>query len=160
MNRLSALKWAAAVALTTTAAVHVALVPEHLREAPYAGGLFIALSLAAAVLTILLATAPTRLAWLAAGSLAAAAITAYVYSRAVGLPLMSDDVGDWSNPLGTVAVCAEAAVIWMSWFAMTSHSALRGVEEDVGALPGIGVRAAGVGVVRDEVGRRRQECNR
>jgi hypothetical protein len=58
------------------------------------------------------------IAWLAAGGLAASAIAAYAVSRSVGLPLMADDIGDWVNPLGIGALCAEAIAIALSLFVL------------------------------------------
>jgi hypothetical protein len=104
-------RWPAAGALSATAAIHLALVPSHLREAPYAGALFIALSASAVVVAILLLAAGDRLAWITAAGLATAAVVAYVVSRSVGLPSMADDVGDWINPLGVAALACEIAVV-------------------------------------------------
>jgi hypothetical protein len=52
-----------------------------------------------------------RPAWAGAAALSLAALVAYLLSRSVGLPSLSDDIGDWLNPLGVVAVLAEAAVV-------------------------------------------------
>jgi hypothetical protein len=85
------------------------LVPDHLREAPYAGALFIVLSAAALAAAILLVGTNHELAWLGAGALSSSALLAYFLSRSIGLPDLSDDVGDWLNPLGLAAVGCEAA---------------------------------------------------
>ena len=36
------------------------------------------------------------------------AILGYVISRTIGLPQIGDDIGNWLEPLGVVAVIAEA----------------------------------------------------
>lgn len=104
-------RWPAAVCLAAIAAVHIDIAPEHLREAPYAGVLFIALAAAALASAILLLTTNHPLAWAGAAALSLAALVAYLLSRSVGLPSLSDDIGDWLNTLGVVSVLAEAAVI-------------------------------------------------
>jgi hypothetical protein len=115
MNRQSLLispwRWPVAVALCATAAIHLALVPEHLREAPYAGVLFLALAVGALGLAVVLLVRCDSVAWLAAAGLAAMAAAAYVISRSVGLPAMADDIGDWLNPLGVAAMVCELAVV-------------------------------------------------
>jgi hypothetical protein len=104
-------RWPAAAALSATAAIHMTLVPQHLREAPYAAGLFIALSAAALATAIVLSATDHEWAWLAAGALSLGALAAYVVSRSVGLPSMSDDVGDWANALGLAAVACETVTL-------------------------------------------------
>ncbi len=110
----TARRWSAAAALSATAAIHIALVPGHLREAPYAGALFIALAASALITGVLLLAAADRFAWGAAGALAALAVVGYAVSRSIGLPSMSDDIGDWLNPLGLAALACEAAVVTMA----------------------------------------------
>ena len=114
-------RWPVIAALTATAAVHITLVPDHLREAPYAGVLFITLSAAALGLAALLAVSDHQLAWLAAGALSLAALLAYLASRSIGLPSLGDDVGDWLNPLGLVALPCEAAVAVVSWHTVSGR---------------------------------------
>jgi hypothetical protein len=111
-------RWLAVALLAEIAAVHIALVPEHLREAPYAGALFIALSAASLALAAVIIVSDHPMGWLAAGGLAASAIVAYALSRSVGLPMMSDDIGDWVNPLGIGALCAEAIAVALSLFVL------------------------------------------
>jgi hypothetical protein len=103
-------RWPTAACLSATAAIHMTLVPQHLREAPYAGALFIVLSATALAAAIVLMATDHELVWLGAGALSLAAILGYVLSRSAGLPSMSDDVGDWLNPLGVAAVACEATV--------------------------------------------------
>lgn len=100
----------AILGLLVTAATHVPLVGEHLEEAPYVGWLFIALSVAALVLALMLLVADIPLAWAISGTVAVAALVAFVVSRTVGLPRIGDDVGNWSDPLGYPALAAEAVV--------------------------------------------------
>jgi hypothetical protein len=113
-------RWPAAAALSSTAAIHMTLVPEHLREAPYAGALFIALSAAALATAIVLSATDHELVWLAAIAISLGAVLAYFLSRSVGLPSMSDDIGDWANPLGMAAVACEVLTI-ACWLVPRRH---------------------------------------
>lgn len=114
-------RWPAAAALSATAAIHMTLVPEHLREAPYAGALFIALSAAALASAILLSATDHEIVWLAAGAISLGALVAYFFSRSVGLPSMSDDIGDWTNPLGLAAVACETLTL-ICWIGRSAAS--------------------------------------
>jgi hypothetical protein len=112
-------RWPAAAALSATAAIHMTLVPDHLREAPYAGALFIALSAAALVTAMLLSAVDHDLVWLAAVAISLGALVAYFLSRSIGLPSLRDDIGDWGNPLGLAAVACEALTV-VSWIARSA----------------------------------------
>jgi hypothetical protein len=105
---------AAALLLVTTAAIHIDLVPEHLREAPYAGVLFALLAASALLLAGQILIREQSNAWTVTGTISLAAIAGYALSRSVGLPSMDDDTGDWLNPLGVVAVCAETLTVLIS----------------------------------------------
>ena len=107
----SILRWPAAACLAATAAIHMTLVPEHLRQAPYAGALFIALSAAALAGALLLMAVDHDLVWTGAAALCLSAVLSYVLSRSVGLPDMSDDVGDWLNSLGIASVACETTAV-------------------------------------------------
>jgi hypothetical protein len=109
------------------------LVPEHLREAPYAGALFIALSVAALAIAMLLSAGDHDLVWLAALAISLGALVAYFLSRSVGLPSMADDIGDWANPLGVAAVACEALTL-ICWVARSP--AVRRASSPVGATVG------------------------
>ncbi len=100
-------RFLAAAAALVAAAAHVPITREHLAEAPYLGVAFLLLELACTVLAVLLVTRAHRWVWRAALSVGGGAVVAYVVSRSVPLPQARDDVGDWANPLGIVAVAAE-----------------------------------------------------
>lgn len=104
----SALRFPAAVLLLSNAAVHLPLVREHLHEAPYIGVLFIALSVTATALAVILLVGDSTPAWAATFAISVATIAAYVVSRSVGLPQMPDDIGNWLEPLGIAALVVEA----------------------------------------------------
>ena len=107
----------AAACLAVTAGIHIAIAPEHLHEAPYAGVLFLVLAAAALTAAGLLLSTNHPLAWTGAGALSLSALVAYLMSRSVGLPSLSDDIGDWLNPLGAVAVVTETAVVLIAAYA-------------------------------------------
>ena len=123
-------RWPVAALLLTTAGVHLALVPEHLREAPYAGILFALLAASAFTLAGLLLTQDHPVLWTGAATLSLAAILAYVLSRWAGLPSMSDDIGDWLNPLGVVALCSEAATALICWHVLRTRRSAAPVFRD------------------------------
>jgi hypothetical protein len=126
-------RWLAVVALAITAGIHISLAPDHLREAPYAGVLFIALSAAALTFAVLLATSDHQRVWWGAAALSAAALLAYVVSRSLGLPLLNDDVGDWLNPLGVVAAVSETATALVCWNALRGSRSLRRADARIGS---------------------------
>lgn len=103
-------QWVAAALLDVTAAIHIAIAPDHLHEAPYAGVLFLALAVTALLTAALLLTTNHQLVWTGATALVVTALVSYLLSRSIGLPSLSDDVGDWTGPLGVIAVVSEAAV--------------------------------------------------
>lgn len=101
----------AAATAEVAAVAHVPLIRSHLQEAPYVGVLFVGLVLALTVVAILLVVADREVVWLAAAVLPGSAVLAYVLSRTTGLPQLGDDVGNWTEPLGVVALTAELLTV-------------------------------------------------
>ena len=104
-------RWLAAVCLLVSAGTHLPLVPEHLAEARYIGLGFLLLASASLVLAAALALRDTAATWTAVAALETLALTAYVASRTVGLPLLSDDVGHWLDPWSFPALAAETIAL-------------------------------------------------
>lgn len=111
-------RWPAAGTLLVAGAVHIPITGEHLREAPYIGALFIALTVACFGCAVLLLVADSRPAWAFAAAVNAAAVVAYLLSRTVGLPEIGDDVGDWADPLGVVALVTETTTVALAGLAL------------------------------------------
>jgi hypothetical protein len=109
--RIDALRLVTVVGLALTAAAHVPVAADHVGAARYLLVSFDVLVVVSAGLAALIAVRPSRSAAAAAVVLGLTAIAAYVASRSVGLPLEDDDIGDWANTLGLVAVGAELAVV-------------------------------------------------
>ena len=116
----SPLRFAAAALMATAAAAHAPLIEDHLEAAPYIGALFAAFTVAATVLAFRLVRSDTRATWVASAACCAAAVGAYVFSRVVGLPQITDDIGNWTEPLGLVAIAAESAVVLLATVAVRS----------------------------------------
>lgn len=58
----------------------------------------------------------------AAGPICAAGIATYAATRLVAFPLLSDDVGNWFEPLGVVSVLAEAVVVLVAVRALSRRA--------------------------------------
>jgi manganese oxidase len=118
-------RWVVAAAALTTLAAHVVITEDHLEEALYIGVLFIALELACLVLAVLLPRRDSALVWAGVVATGALAIGAYVVSRSIGLPQITDDVGRWSDPLGVVAVTSESLMVMLGLSALTGRAQTR-----------------------------------
>jgi hypothetical protein len=108
-------QWFAAILLLVAAGTHIPLIPDHLKEAPYVGVLFIALSAVCIVLAMAILYADNAGIWLLAGATCLAAVVAFLASRTVGLPQIGDDVGNWTDPLGYPAVASEVLMTVLAY---------------------------------------------
>jgi hypothetical protein len=118
----SSLRFTAAAAAVTAAAAHVPVMEDHLEGAPYLGVLFILLSCACLLLAALLIRCDTRVVWRSVAGVCALAIGALVWSRVIGLPQLTDDVGRWTEPLAIVAASAEAIVVVLGGLALSRRA--------------------------------------
>ena len=101
-----------AAALFGVAAVHVVDLPAQVYGAGYITAGYLALIVTAIVLAVRLVRGPAGAReWQWAALVSAVAVLAYLISRAVGLPLDTQDVGNWAEPLGIAALLTEASVI-------------------------------------------------
>ena len=101
----------AAIGLAGVALIHLLDLPGQLSDTPYIFFLYLALMAASVALAgVLIATSDIR-AWAAATVLAALVIVAYVLSRTSGLPHSTDDIGNWSEPLGIASMFVEGSLL-------------------------------------------------
>lgn len=117
-------RWTAALMLLVTSGTHVPLIPDHLEEAPYVGVLFIMLSVVSVAFAVLVVVRDTPAVWAASGMLTLLAVIAFVASRTVGLPQLSDDIGNWTEPLGYPAVGAELLATFVAAAVLTRRPTL------------------------------------
>jgi hypothetical protein len=103
----SSWRWLLVPALVAAAAAHLPVIPEHLEEAPYMGALFILLSCACVVLAATLISFDSKVVYALAVLTCALAVAGYIATRLVAFPMLSDDVGNWTEPLGLVSISAE-----------------------------------------------------
>jgi hypothetical protein len=108
----------AAVGLAGIALIHLLDSIGKYHETRYVFWLYVALMVGSVVTAALLLTRHSRLAWSAAGVLAAGAITGYVLSRTTGLPNAKDDIGNWTEPLGLASLFVEGCVVALSVYAL------------------------------------------
>jgi uncharacterized protein (DUF305 family) len=151
-NALTALRspwrWLVAPAAAVGAAVHIPVIAPHLDEAPYMGALFIALTIACFAIALLLLAVDAPLLYGFAALTCGLAIVGYIATRVVAFPELADDVGNWAEPLGVVAIVSEAVVVGGSIAALRRQAA--GVTRGRTAL--VAVTAVGALVVAGGAG--------
>jgi hypothetical protein len=99
------------------ALIHLLDVIGKIQETPYLGVMYIALMVASVAVAFALLHTGSAVAWAAAGLLAAATLTGFVLSRTTGLPSASDDIGNWTEPLGLASMFVEGAVVVLAGYA-------------------------------------------
>jgi hypothetical protein len=105
------------VGMLAIALIHLLDVIGKIKETPYLGVMYIALMVASVAVAFYLLHTGSALAWAAAGLLAAATLIGFVLSRTTGLPHASDDIGNWTEPLGLASMFVEGAVIVVAGYA-------------------------------------------
>ncbi len=140
----SSWRFTAAAAAVTAAAAHVPVTEDSLDDAAYIGVLFILLSCACLFLAARLIRRDTHTVWRALVAVCGLAIAALVWSRAVGLPQDSDDVGRWTEPLGIVAACAESLVVVLGGLALSGRARAQFVHRTLPVRLGLTCLAAGL----------------
>jgi hypothetical protein len=106
--------------LAGAAYIHLEELSGKFAEVPYLGVGYALLSIAciAAIVGILLRD--TR-AWYLAGATTLATVIGFVLTRTVGLPGSTDDIGNWSEPIGTWSLIFEGLVVALSVVLITFH---------------------------------------
>ncbi len=96
--------------LIVTAIIHAKEVEHKLEEVRYLGMGYLLLIVAAGIAAGLLLARDSRGWWLG-GAVCAATLIGYTLTRTTGLPLSSDDIGNWSETPAIIAGLAEIAVV-------------------------------------------------
>jgi hypothetical protein len=108
------LRPAAIVGLLAIALIHFLDFFTTIRSDAYVGVLYLALIAGCLVAAGgLLGRKPWR-AWMLTGAVAAGPFLGYIVSRSVGLPGATDNIGNWTEPLGLAALFVEFLVVAIS----------------------------------------------
>jgi hypothetical protein len=117
----------AVVGLLGIALIHTLDAIPTFSELPYKGWLYVGLIAGSVAVAGMIVRRPTRGVWAAAGGLVGGAILAFVYSRTIGLPRASADVGNWSEPLGVASLFVETMVLAVAAYAAAAIAPARAV---------------------------------
>jgi hypothetical protein len=119
-----------AVGLAAIGVIHLLDSIGKYSESRYLFWMYIALIVGCIVVGGLVLFTRARSAFLAAAALAASALIGFVLSRTTGLPNASDDIGNWTEPLGLASMFVEGGVVAV---ALVAFVRTRGVEAAVPA---------------------------
>ena len=100
-----------AVGLAGVALIHLLDSIGKWSETRYLFWMYIALMVTSLAVAGWVLFTRSRTALLAAAAVGASAIAGYVLSRSVGLPGATDDVGNWTEPLGLASLFVEGTVV-------------------------------------------------
>lgn len=89
-----------------------------MKDPAYLGYGYWVLELAGLVCAVLL-LARNRSGWVLAIGVAAGPLLGIIVSRSVGLPDATDDIGNWTEPLGVLAMVVESALLVLAVAAVT-----------------------------------------
>jgi hypothetical protein len=109
---------AGAVGLAGIALIHLLDSIGKYHETRYLFWMYVALMLGSVATAGAVLTRHRPIAWSAAAALSAATIAGYVLSRTTGLPNATDDVGNWTEPLGLASLFVEGCVVALSAYAL------------------------------------------
>lgn len=102
---------AVAVGLAGIALIHLLDSIGKWSETRYLFWMYVALMVGSLVGAGLVLFARTRLSWLAAAAIGSSALVGFILSRTVGLPHATEDIGNWTEPLGLASLFVEGVVV-------------------------------------------------
>jgi hypothetical protein len=106
--------------LVAVAVVHLVQLPETVPPTPGLGALFTALVLAAVLVAAGLVRADVRALWYATALTATGPLLGYVLTRSMPVPFDTEDVGNWTEPLGLVALLLEGCLLALSVYRLVA----------------------------------------
>ncbi|HWU33349.1 MAG TPA: hypothetical protein VN108_10760 [Marmoricola sp.] len=119
------LRAALVAAIAVAAVAHLPVIAPHLEEAPYMGVLFIVFTVACLALGVAVAFTGRTWAYQASVAVCGAGVLTYAATRLVAFPQLSDDVGNWFEPLGLVSVASESLVVVLALVTLRQRSRVR-----------------------------------
>ena len=124
---------AAVVALAAVGLIHLLDIPGKFQETPYMAWLYVGLITGCVLTAAALVRGSDPRAWAAAALLPLGAIAGFTLTRTVGLPQATEDIGNWSEPLGLAALFVEGAVIAVASYALVALHPVRALGQRRGA---------------------------
>ena len=122
-------RWALVICAVISAVAHLPVVGEHLREAPYMGEEFIVLTVACLLIATACVVCDSPAVYALAVLTCGLAILGYIATRLIAFPELTDDVGNWFEPLGVVSVLAECATVAIAAAALIRRAATPGGQQ-------------------------------
>jgi len=113
-SRLANRRTLTILGLSGLIAVHVLDLPSKIAEVPYLACAYGAAILAASILIERIASRDRAIDYLASAALALSVLVTFVINRSVGMPLATDDIGNWLEPLGFLSLFIEASLVYQS----------------------------------------------
>jgi hypothetical protein len=103
------------------ALVHVLQLPDAFAAVDYLGVLFVGAIVASVVLAALMTRMSDRRLWSLTGALPALVLIGYILSRTSGLPGFTDDIDEWTEPLGLASLVFEGLLVCLSGAVLASQ---------------------------------------
>ncbi len=96
--------------------IHLIEAPHHLKVASYLGVLFLINAAGSVVAMIGVSLGARGWGWLLGAVISGLALSGYLVSRTIGLPGFAEGVGEWDDPVGSLAMIFEGLYLagWVS----------------------------------------------
>jgi hypothetical protein len=99
--------------------------PGKFGETPYLAWMYIALIAGCLAAAVALVRSGDRRAWKAAALLPLGALVGYTLTRTVGLPHATNDIGNWTEPLGLASLFVEGSLVALACAMLSNLSGVR-----------------------------------
>src|SRR4051794_26676500 len=113
---------AAVIGLLGIALIHLLDLQSKFQETPYLGVMYLLLIAASLATAAALVHRDEPKAWIGAAVISAATIAGYAINRTVGMPLATEDIGNWLEPLGLASLFVESIVCAVSVYALADRT--------------------------------------
>jgi hypothetical protein len=118
------------VLLIGVAEIHFLDVFDKFKENVAQGWMFAALIAGCLVATLALVHRSSLLVWSLAALCGLAPLAGYIISRSVGLAGATDDIGNWTEPLGLASLSTEGSLVLLSAYALIHRRQMSGFGEN------------------------------